>query len=175
MFRVRGRLCVALDEPQDLRRTDEIARVTGLTVRPVFAFRSDVDRMLDRCYADDFEVDEVTADMANNDLEVCQDSIEVALHSLDSLVEGSPVINLVNYLILQAIRQGASDIHVERHAIRGTSRPRPASVRLANGHYRLLQVARWRISVSTAFLPPRRARCSALPRRPSRQRQRLSW
>ncbi len=113
MFRVRGRLCVALDEPQDLRRTDEIARVTGLNVRPVFAFRSDVDRMLDRCYADDFQVDEVTADMADNELEIREASIEVALHSLDSLVEGSPIINLVNYLILQAIRQSASDIHVE--------------------------------------------------------------
>ena len=31
----------------------------------------------------------------------------------NSMVEGSPVINLVNYLVLQALRKGASDIHIE--------------------------------------------------------------
>jgi type IV pilus assembly protein PilB len=40
-------------------------------------------------------------------------SAEVDLTNVESMVDGSPIINLVNYLLVQAIRAGASDIHVE--------------------------------------------------------------
>jgi type IV pilus assembly protein PilB len=37
----------------------------------------------------------------------------VDLTNVESMVDGSPIINLVNYLLVQAIRAGASDIHIE--------------------------------------------------------------
>jgi type IV pilus assembly protein PilB len=113
MFKVRGVLSVAMADPRNLHQLDEIERVTGLPVRPVMALRSSIEKMLPRCYEDNFAVDAVTADIAQDAVEVQTDAIDVQLGDIESLAEGSPVINLVNYMIVNALRQKASDIHVE--------------------------------------------------------------
>jgi type II secretory ATPase GspE/PulE/Tfp pilus assembly ATPase PilB-like protein len=69
--------------------------------------------MLKNCYEDNFSVDEVTADLDEDAVSIESDAIDVSLADVESLTEGSPVINLVNYIIVQAIRQKASDIHFE--------------------------------------------------------------
>ncbi len=48
-----------------------------------------------------------------NAVELQKDLTDLDVTSVERLVDGSPVINLVNYLILQALQKGASDIHVE--------------------------------------------------------------
>jgi len=113
LFKVRDTLCVAMADPKDLQQIDEIERITRLHVRSAFAFRSNIQRMLRRCYEEDFEVDEVTADLDESAVELNADATEVDISSVEELVDGSPIINLVNYLILQSLREGASDIHVE--------------------------------------------------------------
>ncbi len=113
MFKVRDYAVVAMAEPQNLQRIDEIERITGLKVRPVFALRSEVRRMISRCYQAGFEVDVVTADLEDGAVEFDADAIEMSLADVESLAEGSPIINLVNYMIVHAVRQGASDIHIE--------------------------------------------------------------
>ncbi|MEQ8791294.1 MAG: GspE/PulE family protein [Pirellulaceae bacterium] len=111
MFRVRGTLTLAMAEPQNLEQIDEIERITGLQVRAVFAVRSVIERMIRRVYEEGFEVDAVTADISEDAVEL--EAVDISTSTVDGLVDGSPVINLVNYLIVQAIRQGASDIHIE--------------------------------------------------------------
>ncbi|TWT98085.1 Type II secretion system protein E [Botrimarina colliarenosi] len=113
LFKVRGVLTVALDDPNDLDRLDLVERTTGLRVTPIFAFRASIDRMIARAYEDDFQVDSVTADMDESAVELQADITDVDLTAVQDMVGGSPVVNLVNYLILQAIRRSASDIHIE--------------------------------------------------------------
>lgn len=113
LFSVRGTLTVAMAEPQDLTVSDELERVTGLRVNPVFAMRSAVEKLIPRCYEEDFTVDEVTADMDQDAVEVDNQTIEVRLDDLQSMADGSPVISLVNYVVVHAVRQGSSDIHIE--------------------------------------------------------------
>jgi type IV pilus assembly protein PilB len=113
LFKVRDTLCVAMSEPQNLHHIDEIEKATGLRVRPVFAFRTSIERMIQRTYQEGFQVDAVTADVSESELTISDDIEQMDVGSLDSLVEGSPVINLVNYLILNAVRRKASDIHIE--------------------------------------------------------------
>jgi type IV pilus assembly protein PilB len=113
LFRVRRSLCVAMAEPQNLQHIDEIERLTDLRVRPVFAVRPSIQRMIRRCYEEGFHVDEVTADLDSAAVEVSEDSIQVALSGGENAGDGSPVINLVNFLIMQALRQKVSDIHIE--------------------------------------------------------------
>jgi type IV pilus assembly protein PilB len=113
MFKVRGVLSVAMAEPQNLELLDELERITGLQVRPVFAFASNIQRMTVRAYEADFAVDSVTADMDAAAVELQNEMSDSDLSSVESMVEGSPIINLVNYLILQSLRKGASDIHIE--------------------------------------------------------------
>jgi type IV pilus assembly protein PilB len=120
MFRVRDVLSVAVTEPRNLTQIDELERITGLTVRPVLALRSSIERLLPRCYEEDFSVDAVTADIAQDAVEVQAEAIDVQIGDIDSLAEGSPIINLVNYMIVNALRHGASDIHIEpghRHSL----------------------------------------------------------
>jgi type IV pilus assembly protein PilB len=111
LFKVHNELTVATDDPLDLDRIDRIEAATGLTVRPVFAFRAAIERITRRAYDDDFRVDAVTADLDDSAVELRADDVDAT--SVHQLVEGSPVINLVNYLVLQAVRKGASDIHIE--------------------------------------------------------------
>jgi type IV pilus assembly protein PilB len=100
-------------EPQNLHHIDDLERITGYQVRPVLAARSSLEALIPRCYEDNFAVDAVTADIAQDAVTVEQETLELDLGDLASLAEGSPIINLVNYLIVNAIRYKASDIHVE--------------------------------------------------------------
>lgn len=113
LFRVRDTLTVAMAEPQDLTIVDELERLTGLRVNPVFALREAITRLLPRCYEEDFTVDAVTADMDQDAVEVESQTIDVRLDDLQSMADGSPVISLVNYVIVHSVRQGSSDIHIE--------------------------------------------------------------
>lgn len=113
LFKVRGTLTVAFAEPSNLTHLDELERLTGLQVRPVLALRSAIEKMLPRCYENTFAVDAVTADLDCDAVEVTPDAIDIDLGDFESLADGSPIINLVNYMIVNALRQKASDIHVE--------------------------------------------------------------
>jgi len=113
LFKVRRTLTVAMVDPQELAQIDRIEEVTGLRVRPVLAMRSALKQLVPRAYEEGFEVDSVTADMEHDAIAVQDDAFHVELQDLESIADGSPVVNLVNYCILHAVRQGASDIHLE--------------------------------------------------------------
>ncbi|GAA4472877.1 GspE/PulE family protein [Novipirellula rosea] len=113
LFKVRGKLSVAMVDPHNLQHVDEIERITGLQVKPVLTLRSVIERMLPRCYENDFAVDAVTADMDPDAVNLEADHFNIDIADLQSLANGSPIINLVNYMIVSAVRQKASDIHVE--------------------------------------------------------------
>ncbi len=113
LMRVRDELTVAMADPQDLAAIDALSRISGCRVRGVFTLASGIERLLPRCYEADFSVDSVTADLDVEELELDSEAIDLDLHSVQQLADGSPVINLVNYAIVQAVRQGASDIHIE--------------------------------------------------------------
>lgn len=120
LFKIRGTLVTAMAEPQNLEVVDYLQQQTGLEIRPVLAFRSSLERLLVRCYEADFQVDAVTADMEQGAIELHSSEVQFDTESLHVLADGSPVVNLVNYLIVQAARQGASDIHIEpslRHSL----------------------------------------------------------
>lgn len=113
LFKVRDRLTLAMADPENLPLIDEIESRLGVSVAPVFAFRHAIERLLLRVCDVDFQVDEVTADLDENAVELQTDFTEASLAAVENLVDGSPVINLVNYLILQAVKKGSSDIHIE--------------------------------------------------------------
>lgn len=111
LMRVRDELTVAMADPHDISAIDQLSGICGLRIRPVFTLASGIERLLPRCYEADFSVDSVTADLDVEELEL--DSETIDLDDDHSQADGSPVINLVNYAIIQAVRQGASDIHIE--------------------------------------------------------------
>lgn len=113
LIKVHNVLTVAMADPHNLQQIDEIERVSQLQVKPVFAFASSIQRMIRRVYEDDYSVDAVTADLEDSAVELNEEIESLAVPSLEDLADGSPTINLVNFLIVQALRQGASDVHIE--------------------------------------------------------------
>ena len=90
LFKVRNTLSVAMAEPRQLQQIDEIERITGLHVRPVLALRSNIEKILPRCYENNFAVDAVTADFAQDAVELPSEAYDVDMGNVDSLAEGSP-------------------------------------------------------------------------------------
>ncbi|MEM9586422.1 MAG: ATPase, T2SS/T4P/T4SS family [Planctomycetota bacterium] len=113
LMKVGDELTVAMADPLDLAAIDRLGRISGCRIRAVFTLASGIERLLPRCYEDDFAVDTDTADMDVEQLELDSDAIDLDLDDAAQLADGSPVINLVNYAIIQAVRQGASDVHIE--------------------------------------------------------------
>jgi Type II secretory pathway, ATPase PulE/Tfp pilus assembly pathway, ATPase PilB len=49
----------------------------------------------------------------NSEVEIFEDDDEIDLSSLTRMSEDAPVVRLVNVLLVDSLRRGASDIHVE--------------------------------------------------------------
>jgi type IV pilus assembly protein PilB len=110
LFKVGGMVTVAMENPLDIQSVDELNRVTGLEIQPVFGTRSAIAKCIDKYYGTSGELKE-----AIEDIEEEQDKQEkVAVLELnDSKEKDSPAIKLVNLIVTQAVRDGASDIHFE--------------------------------------------------------------
>jgi type IV pilus assembly protein PilB len=115
MFKVRNRLTVAMAEPQNLPAIDRLAHLTGCEIHPVLVLEGDAEEFAQKYHAEDVSVDEFLVSLKESDVEVVErESVDDApVTDLDQMVAGSPIINLVNLAVLSAIRDGASDIHVE--------------------------------------------------------------
>ncbi len=115
MFKVRNRLTVAMAEPQNLPAIDRLGQLTGCEIHPVLALEHDVEEFSQKYLTGDVSVDDFLVSLTESDVEVVErESVDDRpVTDLDQMVEGSPIVNLVNLAVLSAIRDGASDIHVE--------------------------------------------------------------
>ena len=115
MFKVFDTLTVAMAEPQSLPTIDRLRKLTGCRIEPVLALESNIEEFQDKYAGEQHSVDEFLATLAESDVEVVErESVDdgPATH-LDVMVAGSPVVNLVNLAVLTAVKDGASDVHVE--------------------------------------------------------------
>jgi type IV pilus assembly protein PilB len=115
MFKVRDTLTVAMAEPQSLPRIDRLRQLTGCKIRPVLALAGNIQEFITKYKAGDVNVDAFLTSLAESDVEVVEkESVdEGPIADLDKLVAGSPIVNLVNVMLLTAVRDKASDIHIE--------------------------------------------------------------
>ena len=114
MFLIQGRLTVAVHEPSNVFLIEEIERQTGHKVQVVAASAHDIRSMLEAYMpnANVFVIDEMMDKMGGDELDLVEKQI-TDLSDLEGSASESPVIKLVNYLIFAAVKDGASDIHIE--------------------------------------------------------------
>jgi len=106
-------LVVATGEPANVFAIEDVKRQTQMDVRAVVCEPRDIEAVWDSFKEEegvDYNLDEIINDMT--DVEVVQDEQEES-EDLERMAGQSPVIKFVNYVISNAIRQGASDIHIE--------------------------------------------------------------
>ncbi|MBN1844379.1 MAG: Flp pilus assembly complex ATPase component TadA [Sedimentisphaerales bacterium] len=122
MFRVDDTLTVAMAEPQALLVVDDLERATGLRILPVMALAENIREYIKKYYAQNMQLDSFMASLEDAHVEVIEREAidEDSVIDLSEMADGSPVVNLVNMSIVQAVKEGASDIHVEpdKHSVR---------------------------------------------------------
>ena len=118
LARVDGGLTLAMADPTNVVAMDEIAAMTRLAVLPVVAAAKSIRAAIERHYATASEpIAELLAELASAPvaLEVVgdADAVTTDIFELKESAEGAPVVKLVNMVLLDAIRRGASDMHWE--------------------------------------------------------------
>ncbi|HSW39025.1 MAG TPA: type IV-A pilus assembly ATPase PilB [Acidobacteriota bacterium] len=120
--RVGITLTVASADPTNVFAMDDIKFMTGFNIEPVVATEASVMEALEKYYgtAHSIELKKVYDQIAQGDRENVEfDLEELAEHddmSIDQLQrssEDAPIIKLVNMILSDSIKKGASDIHVE--------------------------------------------------------------
>lgn len=109
--RLEGRVALLMAEPADLRLQEDVALTLGMELRPVAAPRDVILKCIERCY---FERQGTAAEFLR-DLPPGEGGTEPVSRSDDLLrsAEDAPVTQLVNLILLEALKARASDIHVE--------------------------------------------------------------
>jgi type IV pilus assembly protein PilB len=139
LSRVGATLTLAMVDPTNVFAMDDIKFMTGLNVEPVVVAEASVQQAISKYYSTTREIELATvaselpqngngfsdADLVSLDtldfdhssmaeeVEVFEDNDEIDLSSLTRMSEDAPVVRLVNVLLVDALRRGASDIHVE--------------------------------------------------------------
>ncbi|MFH1076496.1 MAG: ATPase, T2SS/T4P/T4SS family, partial [Pseudomonadota bacterium] len=114
MFCVNKVLTVATADPYAIFVFDELAKLTGMEVQPVLCRTNDILDAIRDCYRDQvIDIEDVMSSIEETDIELVEAFREKEITEIMEMAEGSPVINLTNMILLKAVRDGASDIHLE--------------------------------------------------------------
>jgi type IV pilus assembly protein PilB len=115
LFKIRNVLTVAVAEPANVFLLEEVARMTACQIQVVCATPKDIARALEAHLpqANVFVIDDIVGDMDAPDMAVVDAPELEDITDLEAAAGNSPIIRMVNYFIYNAVRENASDIHVE--------------------------------------------------------------
>ncbi len=104
----KGRLTITMSDPLDIIAKDDVRFATGMEVDVVVSVESDIKRALDRYY-DNYEE---TAQATREYIDQQSEENPIVDEEAED-ISNAPMVRLVNSIISQAIRNKASDIHIE--------------------------------------------------------------
>ena len=111
--RAGRRLTVAMSNPANIFAIDDIKFITGCEVQPVVAPEAAIKKAIDKAYDSAASFESVMRGL-DDEIEVIDDTPDDTPDvTLLGEAEQAPVVKLVNSLISDAVRKGASDIHIE--------------------------------------------------------------
>jgi type IV pilus assembly protein PilB len=112
--RTGNALIVAMADPTNLNAIDDLKFLTGYNIEPVIASETSIHAAIEKYYNAGPSYDEVMAGFDENEIEFTGDEDDPTnLLELEKASEDAPVVRLVNMMLLNAIKKGASDIHIE--------------------------------------------------------------
>jgi type IV pilus assembly protein PilB len=111
-------ITIAMADPTNVFAMDDIKFMTGYNVEPVVASELGIKAAIDNYYGttSSLELKKVMEDLQTQesaDLEVLEDEEEMDVTQLADSAEEAPVVKLCNLILTDAIKRGASDIHIE--------------------------------------------------------------
>jgi len=114
-----GEMIIAIADPMDYAGMDVLQFKLGQRVRPLFSNPLDIQKKIRDLFSNsEAALDEVMSDLENTgEIQAFTDDeegkAETDIASLKKGAEGSPIIKLVNGIIMKALQMESSDIHVE--------------------------------------------------------------
>jgi type IV pilus assembly protein PilB len=118
LSRVGASLTIAMVDPTNVFAMDDIKFMTGFNIEPVVASENAILEGIDKAYGgkEEEDLDTVMASMSevsDTDVELQAEEEETALADLERAADEAPIVKLVNMVLTEAVKRGASDIHIE--------------------------------------------------------------
>ncbi len=127
LSRVGSTITLAMVDPTNVFAIDDIKFMTGLSVEPVVVSETALNTAITKHYGSsrEMELAKVMEDLVAettslpdfgdelDQLELESPDEEIDLENLERMSEDAPVVKLVNVILVDALRRGASDIHIE--------------------------------------------------------------
>lgn len=108
-------LTVALSDPQNIQALDDLRFLLNCNVVGAIATESDISEALDKYYSqhagDSF--DDLLNEIGEGDMVEIEDTDELDAGGLEDAANAAPVVKLLNYVLLAAIKDQSSDVHFE--------------------------------------------------------------
>lgn len=106
-------LIVAMSDPSNIFAIDELKFITNLSIEVVVASEVAIEESIETYFSQQVSYDDVMGEFEESEISFGSDDDDVNIVDLERASGEAPVIRLVNYILLNAIKKGASDIHVE--------------------------------------------------------------
>jgi type IV pilus assembly protein PilB len=106
-------LQIAMVDPSNILALNDIKFITGHDVQVVLTSESQLKSCAEKLYEQNVSYDSILGDMDETGVEVVETQESVDLQALEKATEDAPVVKLVNAILTDAIKKGASDIHIE--------------------------------------------------------------
>jgi type IV pilus assembly protein PilB len=117
LSRVGASLTIAMVDPTNVFAMDDIKFMTGFNIEPVVASESSILAGIEKAYGtsqEDLEtVMQSMSEMSDSDVELQSEEQQMELAELEKAADEAPVVKLVNVVLGDAVKRGASDIHIE--------------------------------------------------------------
>jgi type IV pilus assembly protein PilB len=119
LSRVGASLTIAMVDPTNVFAMDDIKFMTGFNIEPVVASESSIVEGIEKAYgtSKEEELEQVMQSINDSgdagDVEVQGEQEEVTLKELEKAADEAPIVKLVNLVLTDAVKRGASDIHME--------------------------------------------------------------
>ncbi len=113
--RIGNIITIAVANPFDVLKLDDIRIITGCQLRPVVSTEEEIEKIIPKGYkTDEDTVGDILGSFEDGSLELKESIDDEDGMDLSAISdEASPVVKMVNKIIADACAQGASDIHIE--------------------------------------------------------------
>lgn len=114
--RTGSTLVIAMADPSNIFAIDDLKFLTGYNIDSVVASEVAIKDAIEKYYASHEEemlLGDVLTEFDESEMQIVHDEEQVDVNDLKKAVEDAPVVKLVNLILTDAIKRGASDIHVE--------------------------------------------------------------
>lgn len=136
VLKIAHTLTCAMVDPLNIFAVDELRNISGFDIEPAVATEREIKKALDEHYGAKGSIEDIIRTIDKERLGL-KEGQELDLKKLQEVSGEPPVIRLVNLMIMQAVTEGASDIHLEpeedalkvRYRIDGILHDRPAAPR----------------------------------------------